>query len=113
MKVKVVVADDSPLILDVVRELLEARGAEVHTIASAIGLSGLLRRVNPDAVVLDFNMPAIRGDEAIQTVRRVCPSARVVLFSDDPRARDYAVAHGVPFVNKRATGDQLVDAVLA
>lgn len=108
---KVVVADDSPLILEAVRDLFEAVGAEVHTIDSAIGLSGLLRRVQPEAVVLDVNMPAIRGDEAVASVRRVCPKATVVLFSDDPKCAEYAGRCGVAWVGK-SSPHQLVRAVL-
>lgn len=99
---RVVVADDSPIILGATRDLFEAAGAEVHTIESAIGLSGLLRRVQPDIVILDMNMPAIRGDEAVATVRRICPRATVVLFSDDKQAAAHAKAHGIAWVSKAA-----------
>ena len=108
---KVVVADDSELALAIVRDLFEAIGAEVHTIPSAIGLSGLLHRVQPDVVVLDVNMPAIRGDEAVVTVRRLCPRATVVLFSDDKQAHEHARAHGIAWVSK-ADPELLVSAVL-
>lgn len=108
---KVVVADDSDLVLGVVRALFEEIGAEVHTIGSAIGLSGLVCRVRPDVVILDLNMPAIRGDEAVATVRRLCPRAAVVLFSDDARARELAGSLGVRWVSK-ASPELLVGAAL-
>ena len=108
---KLVVADDSNLALDIVRDLFESIGAEVHTIASAIGLSGLVRRVQPDAVILDVNMPAIRGDEAIATVRHLCPHATVVLFSSDPKCAEYAKTCGVPWVGKTEP-NRLVSIVL-
>lgn len=99
---KVVAADDSDLVLAIVREMFERYGAEVHTLSSAIGLSGALKRHKPDIVILDVNMPAIRGDEAIAAVKAVCPGATVVLFSDDPNAAGYAAANGVVAVNKSA-----------
>jgi CheY-like chemotaxis protein len=107
----IVVADDSEIIRDAVRELFESVGAEVHEIGSAIGLSGLVRRVKPDAVLLDLNMPAIRGDEAIAAIRAVAPNAAIVLFSDDGSAAELAKAHGVAWVSKTAP-QKLVSAVM-
>lgn len=101
-KLKVVVADDSDLVLSIVREMFERYGAEVHTLSSAIGLSGALKRHKPDIIILDVNMPAIRGDEAIASVKAVCPHATVVLFSDDSNAAGYAKANGVVAVSKSA-----------
>lgn len=109
--IKVVVADDSEIVRDAVRDLFEPIGADVHEIDSAIGLSGLLHRVRPDAVVLDVNMPAIRGDEAVAAVRRVCPRAAIVLFSSEPDVAEYARARGVAWVSKR-TPELLVRTVL-
>lgn len=110
-QLKIVVADDSDIVREAVRDLFEPVGAEVHEIDSAIGLSGLLRRVRPDAVVLDVNMPAIRGDEAVASVRRVCPTAKIVLFSSEPDGAEYARARGVGWVSK-STPELLVRTVL-
>ncbi len=108
---KVVVADDSEIIRDAVRDLFEPIGAEVHTIDSAIGLSGLLHRVRPDVVILDINMPAIRGDEAVTAVRRICSRATIVLFSSEPDGAEYARKRGVAWVSK-STPELLVRTVL-
>lgn len=108
---RVVCADDSELVLEVVRDLFEKLGAEVHTLSSAIGLSGALRRHRPELVVLDLNMPAIRGDEAVDIVRRVRPTAKVVIFSDDERAAYYAKERGVAWVPK-GEPDKLVSAAM-
>lgn len=97
---RVLIVDDSEIAREVVSELFEAIGAEVHTLASAIGLSGALRRLQPDAVILDVNMPAIRGDEAVAKVRELCPAAAVALFSDDPKCGEYARIAGAAWVGK-------------
>jgi CheY-like chemotaxis protein len=119
-RMQVVLVDDSEIALDLVRGLFEDIGAEVHTVAAdssksaaagAIGLSGLLRRVRPDVVVLDMNMPAIRGDEAVVTARRMCPGATILLFSDDRQAYECARANGVTWVNK-GKPEQLVTEAL-
>jgi CheY-like chemotaxis protein len=108
---RVVIADDSEIIRETVKDIFESIGAEVHVIGSAIGLSGLLRKVRPHAVLLDVNMPAIRGDQAIATVRAVCPSAAIVLFSDDAEAKAIAHKHGVAWVTKTEPA-RLVSAVM-
>jgi two-component system OmpR family response regulator len=119
-RMRVVLVDDSEIALELVRGMFEDVGAEVHTVAAdasrsaaagAIGLSGALRRVRPDVVVLDMNMPAIRGDEAVVTARRMCPGATIFLFSDDRQAYDCARANGVTWVNK-SKPEQLVEEAL-
>lgn len=108
--IRILVVDDSEVIRSAVRDLFDEL-AEVHELASAIGLSGMVRRLQPNVVLLDVNMPAIRGDEAIVMVRAVSPKSAIVLFSDDARAERLAKERGVAWVSKTAP-QRLVSAVM-
>ena len=60
---KVVVIDDDPIVLDVVRGTLRDMGHEVETRASALGAAACVLRERPDLVLVDISMPALPGDE--------------------------------------------------
>ena len=60
---KVLVVDDDPIILEVVRERLDAAGFDVYVRADALGTSQWVAREQPDFILLDVMMPALGGAE--------------------------------------------------
>ncbi len=62
-RAKVLVVDDDPIILEVVRERLEAAGFDVYVREDAIGTSQWVAREQPDFLLLDVMMPALGGAE--------------------------------------------------
>jgi DNA-binding NarL/FixJ family response regulator len=80
---KVLLADDHPLILAGVRRALDhADGIEVvgeaRTQAEAIAL---VERRRPDIVLLDLAMPGVSGTEHIEAVRERWPEVKIVVLS--------------------------------
>ena len=68
-KGKVLVVDDDPITLEVVRERLQRAGYEVSTRGEALGTSHWIARNRPDFVLLDVNMPALAGNELATLLR--------------------------------------------
>ena len=62
-RAKILVVDDDPVILEVVRERLEAAGYAVYVRLDAIGTSQWVAREQPDFILLDVMMPALSGGE--------------------------------------------------
>lgn len=86
----VLVVDDDEDMLVVARTALEQAGYRV-TMASS-GRAGIeaLRRERPDAILFDFWMPEMRGDEFVSEVWRVCPAPPpLVACSADPDFMDW------------------------
>ena len=88
MTIRVLVADDHPL----VRSGLQAALAplpDVEVVAEAATGSAAIREAvlhRPDVVVMDLQMPDLNGIEATRELRRVVPSAAVLvltMFDDD------------------------------
>lgn len=67
---KVLVVDDDPIILEVVRERLDAAGYDVYVRADALGTSQWVAREQPDFILLDVMMPALSGGELGQLLKR-------------------------------------------
>jgi DNA-binding response OmpR family regulator len=69
-RAKVLVVDDDPIILEVVRERLHEAGYDVHVRVDALGTSQWVAREQPDFILLDVMMPALSGGELGQLLKR-------------------------------------------
>lgn len=98
----IMLIDDEPFFLALLREFLEERGYAVCTAAS--GEEGLARapRENPDLILLDVLMPGLdgfevctqlKGDPATQPIPVVLLTA-----SEDPKLHEKAVQAGAAAV---------------
>jgi two-component system chemotaxis response regulator CheB len=112
---KILLVDDSSVMLEAGRIALEDAGYEVLTLDNPLSLASVLRKDRPDLVLCDVNMPAINGDAAAQIVAKAGFSrSPIVLYSDisvqelDARARQCG-ARG--FIQKTGDDDALVKAV--
>ena len=69
-KGRVLVVDDDPVILELVRGWLEEAGYAVEVRESALGTTQQVATEQPDVVLLDVMMPALSGGELAQLIRR-------------------------------------------
>jgi len=83
---RVMVVDDDPTTLDLVRVLLEDIGCEVATRMQAIGTAAQVQEVDPDFVLLDVHMPALGGDRVAEILTRGgrLKRARLIFHSARP-----------------------------
>lgn len=92
----VLVVDDDVELLSLVERLLRSSGLRVTTASASIGVSNLVRRVMPDVVVVDVNIPALSGDALITLVRRHAPpQTRFVLYSSCDESELRAIARRI------------------
>ena len=70
---KILVVDDDPDTVTVVRVVLEASGAEVITAESGAGALREFGRSTPDALVCDIGMSEMDGYEVIRRIRELAP----------------------------------------
>lgn len=93
----ILIADDSTVIRAVVRDQLEAEGYDVHEAADGEAAIAACREVEPDAVLLDVEMPGLDGREVLARLK------------GDPALRDIPVV----FLTGRTATDDLVAAIRA
>jgi DNA-binding NarL/FixJ family response regulator len=113
---KVLIADDHPLVRQGLRQVLEAQ-ADLDVVAEAkdgndvIDLAG---RVDWDVAVVDYNMPGKAGVELVKELRRRHPERPVLVLSMYPEDR-YALrllkAGAAGYLNKESAPEELVGAL--
>jgi DNA-binding NarL/FixJ family response regulator len=79
---KVLLADDHPLFLDGLRNLLNSRGFEVLGTARD-GLEALekARALRPDAILMDIQMPRLDGVAALRLIKAELPEIKVLMLT--------------------------------
>ena len=80
-KIRVVVVDDDPTVLALVRTALQNFGMECYMAADGPSALDTIRRQRPHAVVLDVNMPDMDGYEVLAAIRREGIPVRVLLLT--------------------------------
>ena len=98
MPLKVLIADDHPLMLAGIRRALE-RGDSIEIVGEAHSgpeLLDMIERRRPDVVLTDLMMPGVTGSECIDQIRTTWPDVKVVVLSacDDRPSIDAALNAG-------------------
>jgi DNA-binding NarL/FixJ family response regulator len=81
--IRILVADDHPVVRDGLVAILSTQPdfevvGEANNGRETLELAPLLQ---PDVILLDLEMPEIDGVETIQRLRKICPAARVIVFT--------------------------------
>jgi DNA-binding response OmpR family regulator len=78
---RVLVVDDEPDIRETLTDLLVADGYQVSTAVDGADALGFVVEHRPDLVLLDVDMPRLRGVEALVAIRALSPTTRVIMMS--------------------------------
>ena len=72
----VLIVEDTMVNLRVVSEILAANGYRVHPVASGGKALQVAKTTALDLILLDINLPDMRGDTAMKMVRRAAATSR-------------------------------------
>jgi DNA-binding response OmpR family regulator len=110
----IVVMDDSALVLDAVRVMLESHGFRVQTALTLGELEARLGEAAPDMFILDVQMPEMFGEDVAQVLRDVREfHVPILLYSsvDESALAERARDAGVEHLPKQAGAHALVQRV--
>src|SRR5689334_9980359 len=114
--VRVVLADDHPIVRDGLRQLVDAQ-PDMRVVGEAADGDAACRMASalqPDILVIDLSMPVLGGAEATAQIRRACPSVKVLALTvHEERAylTQLLRAGASGYVLKRAAAAELVHAM--
>jgi CheY-like chemotaxis protein len=81
---RIVIVDDDPGMRLVARMFVEDEGCQViGEAADGLEAVHVVRRLEPDLVLMDFHMPELDGDAATRRILRSRPDIRVIGWTND------------------------------
>lgn len=114
--VRLLVVDDEPSFRVLTRMLLEDHPRYVVAGEAADGEEAIehARRLHPDAILLDLNMPGLNGLQALPRLRAASPSSRVIVVSvarDQQELHQAKMAGAHAFIDKALSNEQFLVAL--
>ena len=118
MTTRVLLADDHAVLRAGLRLLLTGQNefevvAEASTGSEALSLA---EKLQPDLILLDLSMPGLGGMDVLLTLRKMTPSAKILILTmhDDPQYLRQALKQGASgYVLKKAADAELISAIRA
>jgi len=80
-KGKVLIVDDAPDTLEIIRKLLRFEGYQV--LVASTGEEGIrcVEEERPDVILLDINLPGMDGNQALRVIKRINPIQSVIMLT--------------------------------
>lgn len=113
-KIKILIVDDSSYQRQGLKKLLDENGFQVFEAEDAIDGIQLFRKIKPDLVVMDVNMPIMEGTDAVRYIKKIDRDALVVMFStlDDEKSVMDAIRAGArDFITKPLDAKLMLDTI--
>lgn len=83
MRKRVLIADDTTLMREMIRGALPAEDYQiVGEATSGDEAIELYKETKPDVMLLDINMPKMNGIDALTEIMKIDPNAKVIMCSD-------------------------------
>ena len=111
---RILIADDEPDLLALMRETLERQGFDVATASDGKEALAAIRQAPPDIAVLDLIMPGCDGFELIKRMQDLHYSMSVIIITGQATcdARDRAMRDGaVGYLQKPFSAESLLELV--
>jgi DNA-binding NarL/FixJ family response regulator len=116
MAIRVLLVDDHPVVLEGLKSVLKNE-ADIELVGMAGNSTDaveLVRKLNPDVVVLDVTMPKVNGIDTLRQIRAVSQDTEVValsMHSGKQVACDMLAAGASSYILKAASLQHLITAI--
>jgi CheY-like chemotaxis protein len=86
---RILIADDVPAVVQLLRDVLIEQGYDVQTATTGIEALNAVVTFQPDVILLDMQMPGLSGMKVLDELRRAGLTVPVILISaHPPKARE-------------------------
>jgi len=113
-KIKILVADDHPIIVVGLRRLLEPTFEVVAMVENGRELIVAAKKLKPDVIVVDISMPLLNGIDAVSQIRSEGLKAKIIFLTMHTEANyaRRALAEGASgYVLKHSASNELLFAI--
>jgi CheY-like chemotaxis protein len=105
---KILVADDEPLLLQIIVEALTDEGYDVVAARDGQEAVDLAVKEHPDLLIFDVMMPRLDGREAIRFLRKYDSRARIPMVLMSAGVTASRIDHDITFLQKPFDLDRLL-----
>ncbi len=117
-KIKILIADDHPMFLEQLKELLEkldwGGGEVIDAVENGRALVRAARALQPDLILTDISMPMLNGLEAARQIKKIDPLCKIIFLTmhlDPTYASEAFRAGGSGYVVKSSAATELPEAI--
>lgn len=116
MAKKVMIVEDSNLMISVITNFIKKSGKDVEVIAAHSGEESLemYKNEKPDLVFMDIKMPGMDGVTALEKIRQMDPAAKVVMCTSlkEPEQEERSKKAGCAgYIMKPFSSQDILDAL--
>jgi DNA-binding NarL/FixJ family response regulator len=111
---RLLLADDHPVVIAGLRNLLEPQFEIVGTAGDGRELVRLVPLLNPDVILLDISMPVLNGLTAARQIRKLMPGARLIfltMHADIDYVKEAFRAGAAGYLLKRSAASEMIFAI--
>jgi DNA-binding NarL/FixJ family response regulator len=113
-RARVLLADDHAIVAEGLSTILKSRFDLVGTVGDGSQLIDATRKLRPDVIVADIDMPVLSGLEALRRLKAAKSEAKVILLTmhaDAQLATEACRAGAAGYVLKQSAGEELIAAI--
>ena len=113
-KIKILVADDHPIVCEGLRNLLEPTFELVAIVENGREMIAAAKELEPDAIVVDISMPFLNGIDAVRIIRSEGIQAKIIfltMHTEASYARRALAAGASAYVLKHSASSELLFAI--
>ncbi|MDR9755724.1 MAG: response regulator [Thermacetogeniaceae bacterium] len=114
-KIRVLIADDHPLIREGLRRVLEMdpRIEICDEVGDGQGAINLTRTLHPDVILMDLKMPGTGGLEASRVIRKEMPDVKIIILTvaEDEEMLEVIKAGASGYLLKDVQPDELLKSI--
>ncbi|MGQ9558530.1 MAG: response regulator transcription factor [Desulfurispora sp.] len=81
MSARILIVEDDPNIAELIGIYLKAEGYETHTAADGLKALEMYRRLGPDLLILDLNLPDLDGREVCRRIRAAGGGLPIIMLT--------------------------------
>jgi DNA-binding NtrC family response regulator len=99
----VLIVDDEPEMRSLLADILSDKGYRIETAVDGVAALKIVVATHPDLVLLDVDMPRLRGVEALVAIHGLAPATKVIMIrgkADAQEARRALASGAFDYITK-------------
>ena len=113
MKKKILVVDDNESVRESLVVWFELNGFDVSKAVDGLEAIENYQKINPDAVIMDYEMPNLNGVEATKQILNNYPDAKIIGFSGSLKEDEFKEAGAVVYFEKPCDPNKITETLEA